>query len=47
MAAAGGIGPSGGNGEQDTACGMAALHALQELLASDKHHVLVQADIKI
>ena len=43
----GGIGLSGGNGEQDTACGVAALQALQELLASNKHHVLVQADIKM
>jgi uncharacterized protein GlcG (DUF336 family) len=43
----GGIGLSGGNGEQDTACGLAALQALQELLASNKHHVLVQADIKM
>ncbi len=43
----GGIGLSGGNGEQDTACGVAALQALQELLASSKHHVLVHADIKM
>jgi len=43
----GGIGLSGGNGEQDTACGVAALQALQELLVSNKHHVLVQADIKM
>src|SRR5690242_17456279 len=42
----GGIGLSGGNGEQDTACGVAALQALQELLTSGKHRVLVQADIK-
>jgi uncharacterized protein GlcG (DUF336 family) len=42
----GGIGLSGGNGEQDTACGVAALHALQELLAPKNHRVLVQADIK-
>lgn len=41
----GGVGLSGGNGEQDTACGVAALQALQELLGS-KHMVLVQADIK-
>ncbi|SKA34830.1 Uncharacterized conserved protein GlcG, DUF336 family [Enhydrobacter aerosaccus] len=41
----GGVGLSGGNGEQDTACGVAALQALQELLAG-KHSVLVQADIK-
>lgn len=42
----GGIGLSGGNGEQDTACGVAALHALQEMLAGDGLEVLVQADIK-
>lgn len=40
----GGIGLSGGNGEQDTQCGLAALQALQELLRG--HHVLVAADIK-
>jgi hypothetical protein len=37
----------GGNGEQDTACGVAALQALQELLAQGNHRVLVQADIKM
>ena len=42
----GGIGLSGGNGEQDTRCGVAALQALQELLAPQKHAVLVEADIK-
>jgi uncharacterized protein GlcG (DUF336 family) len=42
----GGVGLSGGNGEQDTQCGLAALAALQELLAPDKHSVLVEADIK-
>lgn len=42
----GGVGLSGGNGEQDTQCGVAALQALQDLLASDKRRVLVQADIK-
>lgn len=41
----GGVGLSGGNGEQDTACGVAALQALQDLLTK-KHTVLVQADIK-
>jgi uncharacterized protein GlcG (DUF336 family) len=41
----GGVGLSGGNGEQDTACGVAALQALQDLFGS-KHKVLVQADIK-
>jgi uncharacterized protein GlcG (DUF336 family) len=42
----GGIGLSGGNGEQDTACGLAALQALQDLLGSKEHRVLVAADIK-
>ena len=41
----GGVGLSGGNGEQDTACGVAALQALQDLLGSE-HKVIVQADIK-
>ena len=41
----GGVGLSGGNGEQDTKCGLAALQALRELLGS-KHAVLVEADIK-
>ncbi|MGY0573701.1 GlcG/HbpS family heme-binding protein [Bradyrhizobium sp. RDM12] len=40
----GGVGLSGGNGEQDTLCGVAALQALQELLAN--HRVVVAADIK-
>jgi uncharacterized protein GlcG (DUF336 family) len=40
----GGIGLSGGNGEQDTACGLAALAALRELLAPRR--VVVEADIK-
>lgn len=42
----GGIGLSGGNGEQDTKCGLAALQALRELLAPQKLAVLVEADIK-
>ena len=42
----GGVGLSGGNGEQDTAAGVAALAALQEKLGVDGHEVLVQADIK-
>jgi uncharacterized protein GlcG (DUF336 family) len=42
----GGVGLSGGNGEQDTACGVAALQALADLLAPQGHTVLVQADIK-
>ena len=40
----GGIGLSGGNGEQDTQCVVAALQALQERLHG--HRVLVAADIK-
>ena len=42
----GGIGLSGGNGEQDTACGVAGLQALRELLAPQGMEVLAQADIK-
>jgi uncharacterized protein GlcG (DUF336 family) len=42
----GGIGLSGGNGEQDTACGVAGLQALQDLLGPQGLEVLVQADIK-
>lgn len=42
----GGIGLSGGNGEQDTAAGVAALQALQELLAGEDLKVLAEADIK-
>jgi uncharacterized protein GlcG (DUF336 family) len=42
----GGIGLSGGNGEQDTACGLAGLLALQELLAPEGREVLVEADIR-
>jgi uncharacterized protein GlcG (DUF336 family) len=42
----GGVGLSGGNGEQDTACGVAALQALQDLLTASDHQVLVQPDIK-
>jgi uncharacterized protein GlcG (DUF336 family) len=41
----GGVGLSGGNGEQDTKCALAALQALKELLAA-KHTVLVEPDIK-
>jgi len=41
----GGVGLSGGNGEQDTKCGLAALQALKEILGS-KHSVLVEPDIK-
>jgi len=39
----GGIGLSGGNGEQDISCGVAGLEALRAL----GHAVLVQADIKV
>jgi len=42
----GGVGLSGGNGEEDTACGLAALQALQDLLAAKGHQVLVAADLK-
>lgn len=42
----GGVGLSGGNGEQDTQCGLAALQALKDLLAPQKRAVLVEADIK-
>ncbi|KAG1360534.1 hypothetical protein G6F61_014316 [Rhizopus arrhizus] len=42
----GGIGLSGGNGEQDTQAGVAALAALAELLEPRGMKVLVQADIK-
>ncbi len=40
----GGIGVSGGNGEQDTAVGTAALQALQDYL--EGYEVVVAADIK-
>jgi uncharacterized protein GlcG (DUF336 family) len=40
----GGVGLSGGNGEQDTACGLAALQALQDLLRDNR--VLVAVEIK-
>jgi uncharacterized protein GlcG (DUF336 family) len=42
----GGVGLSGGNGEQDTKCGLAALEALKAMLAPQGLEVLVQADIK-
>ena len=42
----GGIGLSGGNGEQDTQCGVAGLQALRELLQAQGYVVTVQADIK-
>lgn len=42
----GGVGLSGGNGEQDTACGLAALAALKDILEPQGHEVVVAADIK-
>ncbi len=45
-AVVGGVGLSGGNGEQDTACGVAALGALRGLLGG-AHDVVVRADIKL
>jgi uncharacterized protein GlcG (DUF336 family) len=42
----GGIGVSGGNGEQDTAVGTAALNALQKHLESAGLEVITEADIK-
>jgi uncharacterized protein GlcG (DUF336 family) len=42
----GGVGLSGGNGEQDTACGVAALQALHDILKPAGLDVLVHADIK-
>jgi uncharacterized protein GlcG (DUF336 family) len=42
----GGLGMSGGNGEQDTACGLAGLEALRERLAAEGLAVTVAADIK-
>ena len=42
----GGVGLSGGNGEQDTQCALAALQALRDLLAPHLQAVLVEADIK-
>jgi uncharacterized protein GlcG (DUF336 family) len=42
----GGVGVSGGNGEQDIAVGTAALAALRELIMKDGHEVVVEIDIK-
>lgn len=42
----GGIGVSGGNGEQDTAVGTAALEALQKQVESQGYEVITAADIK-
>lgn len=46
-AVVGGIGLSGGNGEQDTSCGLAGLQALAELLGPEGHQVTVRPDIKL
>jgi uncharacterized protein GlcG (DUF336 family) len=43
----GGVGLSGGNGAQDTDCGLAALGALRDALSGSDHVVLVEADIKL
>jgi uncharacterized protein GlcG (DUF336 family) len=43
----GGIGLSGGDGGQDTACALAALAALAGLLATAGHEVAVRADLKL
>ncbi|HEY1931944.1 MAG TPA: heme-binding protein [Acetobacteraceae bacterium] len=43
----GGVGLSGGNGEQDTACGLAALAALRDALDGTGRSVTVEADIRM
>jgi uncharacterized protein GlcG (DUF336 family) len=43
----GGVGLSGGNGEQDTACGLAALAALRDALRPGAHTVVVEPDIRL
>ena len=43
----GGVGLSGGNGEQDTGCGLAALEALRVALAGTGRSVLVEKDIRL
>jgi uncharacterized protein GlcG (DUF336 family) len=43
----GGVGLSGGNGEQDTACGLAALAALRDALDGTGRLVTVEADIRM
>jgi hypothetical protein len=43
----GGIGVSGGNGEQDTAVGTASLKALQEYVKNEGIEIMTDADIKI
>ncbi|RYM00264.1 heme-binding protein [Sporolactobacillus sp. THM7-7] len=42
----GGVGVSGGNGEQDTAVGTAALQALKQSIEKDGYEVETAADIK-
>jgi uncharacterized protein GlcG (DUF336 family) len=42
----GGVGLSGGNGAQDTACGVAALEALRDLIGPEGYEVVTTADIK-
>lgn len=42
----GGVGLSGGNGEQDTKAGLAALQALSDALSEQGREVIVEADIK-
>ncbi|HYZ31625.1 MAG TPA: heme-binding protein [Crenalkalicoccus sp.] len=46
-AVVGGIGLSGGNGEQDTECGLAGLAALRDLLAPQGLQVRVEADLRL
>ena len=46
-AVVGGVGLSGGNGEQDTQCGLAALAALRDALCPAGLTVTVAADIKL
>jgi uncharacterized protein GlcG (DUF336 family) len=43
----GGVGVSGGNGEQDTAVGTAALQALANHLKDQNLEVITEADIKL
>jgi uncharacterized protein GlcG (DUF336 family) len=43
----GGVGLSGGNGEQDAACGLTALAALRDALDGTRRSVTVEADIRM
>jgi uncharacterized protein GlcG (DUF336 family) len=43
----GGVGISGGNGEQDIAVGTAALQALKDHLSKDGYDVVAEANIKV